>query len=297
MLKIQDLTPINLLEEKAKFFKDFSYNPQFKYEKDINPKDLIKFGFPKPKYLLLAKKILAKANFNQEEKIVSKERVEQEIKVFLKDHNLENQLEIVFDENFLSRTSTGNGKIKIRLPISYTEEDLKGVVSHELGTHLLRKINGQKNNIKKSKDYLKTEEGLAIINSLVLKKDKLAKFPALSYLLCDEAQNKSFAEVFSLVNKYIKDKNICWNLTLKQKRGLTDTSQKGGTTKGIIYLEGFFEVLHHLLANPKDINKIYAGKISLDEINIIKTTNNILPNFISDSFYNHLKKISKDNSI
>ena len=61
MSLVRDLTPINLLEEKQKFFdQNCKYNPYFKYNNLATLDKLYKYGQPKPKYLALAQEILDK---------------------------------------------------------------------------------------------------------------------------------------------------------------------------------------------------------------------------------------------
>ena len=53
MSLVRDLTPINLLEEKQKFFdQNCKYNPYFKYNNLATLDKLYKYGQPKPKYLV-----------------------------------------------------------------------------------------------------------------------------------------------------------------------------------------------------------------------------------------------------
>ena len=62
MIKLNDLIPINLLQEKEKFFaKAANYNPQFTYHKAIKQSDLNFYGKTTWPYRFLAKKILRQA--------------------------------------------------------------------------------------------------------------------------------------------------------------------------------------------------------------------------------------------
>jgi hypothetical protein len=81
----------------------------------------------------------------------------------------------------------------IKEPIQYSEEEIKGLMNHEIGTHLTRRLNNRriKNKYKNMKlneryeDLLTTEEGLACLNQ-VLGNDSCHSLykPALSYLAC-----------------------------------------------------------------------------------------------------------------
>ena len=65
MALLQDLVPKNLLEEKARFFADQTYNPQFIYKEPILPESLAEYGVPQKKYLDLAISILEKTYFGR----------------------------------------------------------------------------------------------------------------------------------------------------------------------------------------------------------------------------------------
>ena len=72
----------------------------------------------------------------------------------------------------MSRTSVSFYKnkviLKIRTPISYTNINLEGVLNHEIGTHIIRKLNHKENCVRKPSEKGKViEEGLAAINQLL----------------------------------------------------------------------------------------------------------------------------------
>jgi len=86
------------------------------------------------------------------------------------------------------------------------------------------------------KTCIATEEGLASINQLVqtVKDGKCKPFlyrSALNYYAAVKSKYMGFAALFKDLEKYIDDPKSRWKYTVRIKRGLTDTSQKGGLYK------------------------------------------------------------------
>lgn len=310
------LTPINLAEEKKKFFADPEYNPQFIYEEEIPEEELISYGLPTDKHIKLAEKITNLAFKNKSEddlieargKELTQNQVTDKIKLFLKMHGLENRFEIIWSSSFVARTTINATKIKLRLPVSFREEDLLGMLYHEIGTHAIRRINYEQQPwFKKKKkygfrSYLKTEEGLAVLHSLFPATDKLAYSSALRYLAVVKAQKMSLSRTYQFLSQYIKDPDRCWIATFRQKRGLTDTSKAGGYTKDLVYFEGLVHVWTYLNKHNFNINDIYFGKMSYLDVDKALAMNPdfkpLLPSFYvtnKDKYKAEMKKIGQVN--
>ncbi|MDH5533089.1 MAG: flavohemoglobin expression-modulating QEGLA motif protein [Candidatus Pacebacteria bacterium] len=310
------LTPINLFEEKKKFFSDPSYNPQFIYEENIPTDKLDDYGIPSKKYIKLAQKIVDQAFSNNSEndldeqngRKLNQEEVTKKIKLFLKMHGLEKRFGIIWSSSFVARTSINSTTIKLRLPVSFREDDLLGMLYHEIGTHAIRRINYEQQPWfrKKKKygfsSYLKTEEGLAILHALLPLKNKIAYSSALRYLAVCKAQESGFVEVYQFLSQYIKDPDRCWTATFRQKRGLSDTSEVGGYTKDLVYFEGMVDMWSYLNKNDFDINDIYFGKMSYEDIDKALEMNPefkpLLPSFYvtnKKKYKEEMKKIGKVN--
>lgn len=315
MIKLKDLVPLNLAEEKAIFFDSgFSYNPQFVYKIKINQSELVKYGKPKFWYLFLAKKILKKyqqsSKYQSAESIaaqqfLTQEKVYETILTRLAQYGLEKEYQIVFSENFVSRVAINlkNKEIKIVLPIKITKDEMLGILAHEVDTHLLRQYNYERQawfGKKKKygfKDYLRTEEGLAIINEMISGNNYLAYKSAMNYLAVDIALKKDFVAVFNFFYQIWQDSERAWTWTFKKKRGLTATNKKGAYTKDIVYFEGFIKVLKYLRKNNYDPRPLYYGKIDVDDLNKAKKLKNDhqikLPIFLQNDFKNYQEKIKE----
>jgi len=149
---------------------------------------------------------------------------------------------------------------------------MMGVLDHEIGTHFLRKHNEKNQQWYKKRDKfdmktcIATEEGLACTNQMIqtVIDDRCKPFlyrSALNYYSAYMAKQLSFVDLFKDLEKYVDSPNARWKFVLRVKRGLTDTSQKGGLYKDQVYLEGAVKIL----SQRKHLNfkALLCGKISL----------------------------------
>ncbi len=303
---LSDLVPTNLLEEKKKFFEsNFTYNPQFKYKKIIPHSYLIKYGLPKEPYLSLAQNIVDNhiAKPKSPKKYLSQNQIEQKIAESLSQYDLEEKYRIVFSNEFVSRVAVNTKKqiIKLKLPLQITEDELNGIIAHEIETHLLRYENYTKQpwfrKRKKyglSSDYIRTEEGLAVLHETMAKQNKSLFKTALNYLAVDLALQSDFVTVFNFFSKnFDQDYERAWSWTVKKKRGITDTSKPGAFTKDLVYFEGINQLIEWLEDNEYDLEKLYVGKISIDDMKkqIDHNTKTNLPSLFMENKNNYKKQI------
>ncbi len=277
---LSNLTPHNLQEEKAKFFADVTYNPQFVYQNPVDPTELNKYGLPRPEHLKIAEKILnqtitlydhTKLKLLQG-RVLTDQEVKDTIENFLALHNLEKRFSVTYSASFISRTSATSDQLKIRLPMEYRRRSLQGMLYHEIGTHALRRVNYElqpwyrrKNQLGFS-EYLETEEGLATLHSRLPHKYKAAVSQALHYVSISTALNHSFSEVWHTIRPYSESFDQCWVLTLRAKRGLTDTARPGAFTKDILYLDGMIRVWNWLKQRDFDCTELYFGKMDVSDV-------------------------------
>lgn len=310
------LNPINILEEKAKFMADPSYNPQFVYEEPSTAEELVKYGLPQSKYLELAEKIVNDAYHNRSEQELmklegaplSQAEVTEKIKLFLKMHHLEHRYQVVWSSSFVSRTTITTDTIKLRLPADFRHEGLLGMLYHEIGTHAIRQVNYEQQPWFKRKkkygfsEYLVTEEGLASFHSLIPHTYKSAFNVALRYLAVHYAQTLSFAELWQKLTPYFDNPERQWIVVVRQKRGLKDTSQPGGFTKDLVYFQGFVELWDWYTQNHFDISQLYYGKLAKEDVNQAVAMNPdfepLLPSFFTlnhEAYRQNIEEIAKAN--
>ncbi len=318
MSLIKKLNPTNLTKEKGKFLADPSYNPQFTYEEPLKDSQLEKYGQPQRKLVDLAQTIVDRAYAQHSEnqlrskrgQFLSQIEVTKKIKTFLEMHQLSDRYRLVWSNSFVARTTITKDTIKLRLPCEFHEQGLVSMLYHEIGTHALRRVNYEEQPwFKKKKeygfhDYLKTEEGLAILHGLLPLDYQLAYSPAIRYLAVDYAQDHSFAELWEFLSLYIEDEERRFLTTFRQKRGLTDTSQGGGFTKDLVYFAGLIKVWRYLAKNDFDPFQLYYGKLALEDLDKAARMNPDyqpkLPSFyLTDptAYQRKLKKIGKINML
>jgi hypothetical protein len=311
MLTLSKLVPVNLEAEKQRFFaENCNYNPRFEYEDNFTREELIANGLPKSELLDLAQKIVKEGVKEQLEadalekksELLSQEEVTKKVKAFLKLHDLDERYSITWSSSFVARTSITATNIKLRIPAAFrSHEDLMGMLYHEVGTHALRRVNYEKQPwFKKKKQfgfgsYLKTEEGLASLHSLLPLENKLAYGSALRYLAVAHAQKESFIETYKFVSQYIDDSERRWAVTFKQKRGLFDTSLPGGYTKDLVYFAGLVEVWNYLNKKNFEVDGLYFGKLSKEDVEKAREMNPtfepLLPNFYTTDKENYRRQM------
>lgn len=103
------------------------------------------------------------------------------------------------------------------------------------GTHYLRGVNnslqpwatseGRKQFGLKAANP--TEEGLASLHSVLLRKQPYLWRASLLYYTVYHATSMSFSQLFSHIARFVQDPDVRWEYCLRAKRGQTDTSQPG----------------------------------------------------------------------
>ncbi|MEX0895321.1 MAG: tyrosine/phenylalanine carboxypeptidase domain-containing protein [Patescibacteria group bacterium] len=279
-MKLKQLIPTNLQEEKEKFFADFSYNPQFVYENEIDESKLHEYGLPEDTILSIAKEIVSKAYLNRNEldikmnegPVISEKEVTDKFLSFLKLHNLEKRYRVVWSSSFITRAAILQDLIKLKSGSEFRRDGLTGLLYHEIGTHALRRVNYEKQPWFKRKkkygfsNYLPTEEGLAVLHSLLPLRYKSAYSSALRYQAVEYAQTHSFSELWSYLSRYIDNFDTRWMVTFRQKRGVSDTSKPGGFTKDLVYFKGVVEVFQWLNNHNFNLEALYFGKLSYKDV-------------------------------
>ncbi len=285
---INNLVPLNLMDEKEKFFHDFSYNPQFKYIKNFTQQELEKWGKPNKTIYKICENIINNNinHINNSKSVLKKSYVINTI------NNLSNKLGIAkinvfFDKNQTASALINQQGIHFRLPLKMTKHEFHNKLNHEIQTHYLRRLNHKKNNhsfitdnrnLQDKIKFRETEEGLATLHSYIEAKDKCMIRSFLNYYSTYYAYHHSFSQTFLKLIKYNIDPQKAWNMTVKKKRGLTDTSQKRAMTKGITYLTGAIKVYKWIKNN--DPRYLYYGRYNLTEIKTLINMNKINLNMI-----------------
>lgn len=317
---LKSINPVNKEEEKQKFLFDELYNPQFVYASTISKDKFEENTHASNEHEEIALTLVNKmvkafgsdTVFFQETQTdaVNRETVEKEIKEYVKPYPFAKDVVIRFSPHFIARTSATGYTINVREPIEYKRESFVGMLHHEIGTHLLRRINDEQQPWRKNRtlyalhDHIETEEGLATIHSHMFLPNTILWLQALYYLTAYWAQSMSFAELNAKLKQYIDEPEKRWNMCLRVKRGIQDTSAPGTFAKDQSYFSGAIKVLTWMSKNNYDISPLYYGKIDIEDIEMVKTLNPnyipMLPTFYTESpkkYAEMIKKLMKENAL
>lgn len=314
---------VNLNSEKRKFLFDPFYNPQFIYDEDIDPARLVKHGEVSGEYLALATKILDTVikKFGSEESfitesegpVISREQTEKSIQAYLQMSGIDKRVKLSFSNQYIARTSiqheAGQFHIRARLPIDYREKNLLPILHHEVGTHIFRWLNEENQPWHESRasfhwtDYTETEEGLAVLHTMLAHPEPYLWIQSLYYFAAYHAQSMSFAELGQKLKPYVSSLERRWKMCLRVKRGFTDTSVPGAYTKDKVYLVGAIKVARWLIKNDFEVEKLYVGKIAVEDLekawSYSQTYEPILPQFVTSkkAYQATLEQVFKQNHL
>jgi len=165
--------------------------------------------------------------------------------------------------------------IYINAAVFYTPQEVERLKVHEVEVHIFRGANGSLQPYRilaeGTAGYDATEEGLAIIAEEItgcLEVDtRQMKLYAGRALAASLALERPFFGVFKALLRYFPEE-IAYRITERVKRGMKDTSRKGGLTKDQNYIRGWLE-MKKFTGSGGDIGKLYAGKIGTGDLDIV----------------------------
>lgn len=301
-------TITNLAEEKARFLADRSYNPQFEYQEPPLEEYLTRYGDLDTDLVSTAEVILQNTlnKYHNPESLLMAEgdlttetEVQNTISRYLQTNNIEQKVSVFYSPTLVARTAVNQENkhchLKVRLPIAYRQRSLRAVLDHEVGTHIFRWLNEfqqpwhDQHQAYQLKDHVETEEGLATLHTHLTHPVMFLWQPALYVKAISFAQTNSFVKVFELLQPYVTDFDQRWLLTVRVKRGLTDTSQRGGFKKDLLYLRGAKKVARFLTTNGFNAEPLYLGKVALEDLDRLQTIDHhkpeYMPLFVQDPNY------------
>lgn len=187
---------------------------------------------------------------------------------------------------------------------------LEGMLRHEIGTHYLRGVNNSLQPWASSegrkqfglKPANPTEEGLASLHSVLLRKQPYLWRAALLYYTVFHATSMSFSQLFRHIARFVHDPDVRWEYCLRAKRGQTDTSQPGCFSKDQVYLDGILRILRH--RRNIDFKMLTSlGKVSFEDVERLRPLASLprtrIPHFMRDQerYLQHLDHIVAVNEI
>ena len=170
--------------------------------------------------------------------------------------------------------SSTNKIIYINKNRRFSDHDLKRLLVHEVGTHIMRHENAKLQSRRMFTygfpHYLETEEGLAVYNedaAGLLNNNILRKY-AGRVLAVHLSLSNGFSTVYNSLLEHCTPKEA-WSLTLRAKRGIGNTSQPGAYAKDHVYLNGYYRVKNYVIDGGK-INALYVGKIGVEHVPLLE---------------------------
>lgn len=172
--------------------------------------------------------------------------------------------------------SARHREVRIKSDSQFTREDERRLIVHELRTHVVRARNGFLSGLLNLglglRDYMATEEGLASVMEQkhgLLRRSQVQTY-AYRALGAWLAHDRGFAETFRELLELGASPGLAWDVTMRVKRGLTNTSLPGGFPKDYVYLHGR-ELVVDYLRNGGHEADLFLGKISIEHIPQIKS--------------------------
>jgi uncharacterized protein (TIGR02421 family) len=173
----------------------------------------------------------------------------------------------------------------------FTERKIKRLIAHEIFGHILRAECGLLQPYRIFSvgfpGYEPAEEGLALFKEKIagLLDDQSLKGYAGRVLATHVALNYSFRKTYTLLRKFYS-RDQAWNLAVRVKRGLEDTSKPGAFTKDLVYLKGLMQVSRYH-AMKGSLKLLHFGKVSVEHTDILGRIPGIAdPGTLINSFKN-----------
>jgi hypothetical protein len=234
---------------------------------------------------------------------------------YLKEHNIEDKVEIVLKDNMLSAANVTKPGADEKYVVNITNgliswNQVQGICDHEVGTHLLRMMNDEHQVWHGSRDRYKlanpwtTEEGFATLNTYQSMPCRLMYPQALSYYAVCRGAQCGFVELFNELRAHTSDPKRCWQMCCRIKRGMTDTSLPGAFYMDQAYFKGAVEILRHL--NEVDFGRLYGGQIALQDLDkvhfLLRKEVVRLPRFLNSAetlktYTAHCRRLIRENQI
>lgn len=325
------LRPSNLQEAMEAFFASgFTESPQFTYS---YPDDVVTKAFQDNStvcfdYLPEAERIMDKVQqsmggadafmqlmYGTDEEKVPCEELHAVILEYLRDHNLEDKVEIRIVEGMLSAANVLKGQTDEKYVVNIAKGPIskpiiQSIADHEVGTHLLRMMNdehqiwhGVRERYRLANPWT-TEEGFATLNTYRTLPSKLMYPQALRYWAVCRGAQTGFVELFNELHSHVSDAKRCWQICCRIKRGMLDTSQPGAFYMDQAYFKGAVEILKHL--DEVDFGRLYSGQIALQDLDkvhfLLRKELVRLPRFLNSAeklqaYLVHCRALIKENMI
>uniref|UniRef100_A0A671L0R7 KIAA0895 like n=1 Tax=Sinocyclocheilus anshuiensis TaxID=1608454 RepID=A0A671L0R7_9TELE len=318
------LRPVNLEQERQTFFhSNYQYEPQFEYASPEPVSVLEKYREGSSLFLSQAVRIMecvlrkyeTYENFEEVTggSLLPKSQVWAATRKYLQKEDCVGEVVVSLSVELLSQAVMMVERCRPTLTINLSgarQHWLEGMLRHEIGTHYLRGVNNSMQpwatSVGRKQFGLKpanpTEEGLASLHSVLLRKQPFLWRAALLYYTVYHATNMSFSQLFSHIARFVQDPAVRWEYCLRAKRGQTDTSKPGCFSKDQVYLDGILRILRH--RRNIDFKILTAlGKVSYEDVDRLQhlavLNGTRIPHFMQDEerYLQHLDHIVTVNEL
>lgn len=283
-------TPDNLGEEKEKFFRSSTYHPVFHYDWQINKRQYLRINKLKQELLenvfaqdhraisstagKLFETRMDDSVIGEAEEILRYERQEpssgsaEEFAQIIRDafafFSIPYEVFIVDTAGFNARPDHTNRALLISRHIHFEMFSMEGGLRHDL-THIMRYLNGKENNIKRSRNYLPTEEGLASFTQdhFSGSRDNGHIQHAIEFLSSRVGMEGSLRDIYDFMRACGMSSELAWKRASRHKFGFVDTSLPGDIMKPAMYFANEQKVAQ-LTAHEKV--RLFVGKIAINDL-------------------------------
>jgi len=195
--------------------------------------------------------------------------------------------QVTIDTSSKTGMSVNQESKQVKVPESRSTsiEALKTLIAHEIGTHVARRINGERTKLTLLglglDRYEQGEEGVATMREQAIR-GKVTDFAgldghfAISLAAGLDGTPRNFREVYTIMEKYFLFRNLisgkdlaaaeqaaktsAWNRCVRTFRG-TDCATSGVCfTKDIVYRQGNIGVWEVIGKNPEELSRFSVGK-------------------------------------
>ncbi|MEZ5220372.1 MAG: DUF1704 domain-containing protein [Ilumatobacteraceae bacterium] len=241
------------------------------------------YGLPSPEVLTLARTVLSEVQRVPHEEAEC-DSIGHLDAAETRDHLLRalmraglSEWNVVVEPSMNSRMSVRSAArlVRVRGDVKLTKAELRRLVVHELGTHVVRAVNGA---LQPGvffevgfPGYLSTEEGLASHNEMAhgVSDGATRRRIALRALGVDMAVGHSFFETALFLAKFTTSAEAV-EISMRVKRGIESGAADGTYSKDHVYLTGEAAVRSLLTERPDDEPLLSIGKVGVREIPMVR---------------------------
>jgi alpha-L-glutamate ligase-like protein/uncharacterized protein (TIGR02421 family) len=238
------------------------------------------FSFPDPALVERARRIIEDGVTAEQEELLSAEQAQEILQEAIERYGL-HDWRVVLRTSIVSDCAVGGRMIALRSAAHFSRTHVAALIAHEIETHVLTAENGAAQAWlllrRGTAGYLPTQEGLAIWsqNRVLPERHPKRLGAPRSLLAVQYAQEHSFVETRAYLQEtlgYGADKAL--GKAVDVKRGLRDTSQAGGFTKGGVYFAGL-AMIERFVEGGGDLKRLYVGKVTLEDLDLIEKIPNL----------------------